>query len=170
VAVAAREPLVREIRLTWWREQIAALVAAGEPPAQPTLQALADVVRRGAPAALFEALIDAHVDAIEGPPERAAEAVERALMRLAAAALDPVAADAPAIAPAARAWALRNTPGQGRAVTAALAEARAAGGLSVTAFPAVAHATMARAYVKGREPSPLARRLRLTAAVLTGRL
>jgi phytoene synthase len=42
--------------------------------------------------------------------------------------------------------------------------------LPVAAFPAVAYATLANAYAAGRAPSDLEKRLRLTMAVLTGRL
>ena len=36
-----KDPLLAEIRLAWWREQLQALAAGAEPPAQPLLQALA---------------------------------------------------------------------------------------------------------------------------------
>lgn len=36
-----KDPLLAEIRLAWWREQVQALAAGGEAPAQPLLQALA---------------------------------------------------------------------------------------------------------------------------------
>ena len=42
--------------------------------------------------------------------------------------------------------------------------------LSVGAFPAVAYATLAGAYARGREPGELTRRLTLLAAVLRGRV
>jgi len=53
------------------------------------------------------------------------------------------------------------------ALDAALADAR---GLSPAAFPAVAHATLARVRARGARPSELAARLRLLGAVLTGRV
>lgn len=43
-------------------------------------------------------------------------------------------------------------------------------GLPVAAFPAVAPAALARAYVSGREMGELEKKLRLTLAVATGRL
>ena len=39
-----REPLVGQMRLTWWHEALRALDGA-PPPAQPVLQALADACR-----------------------------------------------------------------------------------------------------------------------------
>ena len=54
---------------------------------------------------------------------------------------------------------------------AALAEALAAGpGMSVAAFPAVAHATLARVRARGRRASDLEARLRLFWASARGRL
>jgi 15-cis-phytoene synthase len=169
IALGAREPLAQEIRLTWWREALEAVFAGAEPPAQPTLKALTGAIRRHAlPAAPFVAMIEARIAAIDAPGVAAGAAGVAALMELAAQVLDASAAGSPAIAPAARAWALRESGDLG-AVTAALREARA-GALPVSAFPAVAYVTLARAYARGREPSPLEKRLRLTTAVLTGRL
>ncbi len=168
IAMAAREPLAQEIRLTWWREALEAVFAGAEPPAQPTLKALTGTIRRHAlPAAPFEAMIEARIAAIDAPGVTGATG-GAALMDLAAQVLDSGAAGSPAIAPAARAWAMRESGDLG-AVKAALREART-GALPVSAFPAVAYVTLARAYARGRDPSPLEKRLRLTAAVLTGRL
>ena len=53
----------------------------------------------------------------------------------------------------------------------ALGEALAGvGALPVEAFPAVAHLALAPAYLAGRNPLGLIKRLRLTWAVLTGRV
>jgi phytoene synthase len=104
------------------------------------------------------------------------------------AAISAGTADAEALRPAARAWGLAGLlrlrqAGVARlpahwdaervrvAVRQALAEARrGVGALPVEAFPTVAYATLARPYAAGRAPSDLEKRLRLTAAVLTGRL
>ncbi|MFM8941657.1 MAG: hypothetical protein ACKOEY_17070, partial [Phenylobacterium sp.] len=43
-------------------------------------------------------------------------------------------------------------------------------GVSAAAFPAIAHAALARARAAGRRPSALGDRLRLMRAVLTGRV
>jgi 15-cis-phytoene synthase len=56
-------------------------------------------------------------------------------------------------------------------VDAALAAARAeAAGLPVAAFPAIAYATLARPYARGRKPGALETRARLVRAVATGRV
>ena len=47
---------------------------------------------------------------------------------------------------------------------------RAAAGVSAAAFPAVAHAALARSRARGRRASPLRDRLRLMGAVLAGRV
>lgn len=41
IIIDAGEPLLAEIRLAWWREQIDALARGGVPPGQPILRALA---------------------------------------------------------------------------------------------------------------------------------
>ena len=67
-----REPLVGQMRLTWWHEALRALDSA-PPPAQPVLQALADhVVARGVSGAQLAAMIDGweallEAEAIDGP-------------------------------------------------------------------------------------------------------
>ena len=43
-------------------------------------------------------------------------------------------------------------------------------GLGVAAFPAGAHGVLARVYGRGREPSPVGKRWRITLAALTGRI
>jgi phytoene synthase len=42
--------------------------------------------------------------------------------------------------------------------------------LPADAFPAVAHAALARPYAAGRKPGPLGKRLRMMLAVMTGKL
>jgi phytoene synthase len=118
-------------------------------------------------------------------------------MQAAAVRLDP-APVLDSLAPAARAWGLaslvRETPAwlaagrrwappawgddpaawtaRARAETATtLAASRAAlKTLPVASWPAVAHASLARAYVGGRSPGELERRVRIVAASLVGRI
>lgn len=124
------------------------------------------------------------------------DATAGGMMRAAAHLLDP-AADPATVASGGRAWGwaslLRAGPGLaasgrlwtpaswgepdaaevarhvahrvGDALAAAKAELR---GLPVAAFPAVAYAALARDYARGRAPGELARRVRITAAVLRG--
>ena len=61
VVATTSEPLLGEIRLAWWREQLARLDTAPA-PAQPTLAALAQhVVPAGVSGASLEPLEDAHL-------------------------------------------------------------------------------------------------------------
>jgi phytoene synthase len=111
----------------------------------PTAQALAEAVRRRSiPREPLEAALDAWS---EGRDADAAGAIAEA----AALALDP-AVDRAAANAAGRSW--RTGDAEGRA---------AARRLSAAAFPAVAHAALSGG-------DDLARRLRLTWAVLRGRL
>ena len=192
---AAHEPLVQEIRLTWWREALDEVFAGRPPRRHPVVEAVAEAVRRRSLShAPFEAMIEARIAAIDaGTPAGEAEVYDHidatagALMGLAASVLD-AAAPSNATRAAARAWGLAGLSRLRRTgvdrlpqawdeadvrgrVRAALAEARAAArDLSVAAFPAIAYATLAGAYAAGRPPSDLEKRLRLTTAVLTGRL
>jgi phytoene synthase len=139
-------------------------------------------------------MIEARVEAIDTPALADEAAVHRhidatagTLMGLAASVLD-AAASLAATRPAARAWGLAGLARLRRTgvdrlpetwdeaevrsrVRTATAEARvAARQLPVAAFPAVAYATLANPYAAGRTSSEFEKRLRLTTAVLTGRL
>ncbi len=186
---------MQEIRLTWWREALDELVAGRPARRHPVVEALAQTIRRrGLPPAPLEAMIEARIEAIDQTTPAAEAAVLRhidatagALMGLAATVLDADVSPS-ATQAAARAWGLaglarlRRTSvdrlptawSEGevrRRVRTSMAEARAAAhDLPVAAFPAVAYATLASAYAAGRTPSELEKRLRLTTAVLTGRL
>ncbi|MEO5337678.1 MAG: squalene/phytoene synthase family protein [Magnetospirillum sp. WYHS-4] len=66
----AREPLLRQIRLQWWRDSVES-VFAGHPPRQPTAEALAETIaRHGLERSLFDRLLDGHqADLADGPPD-----------------------------------------------------------------------------------------------------
>jgi len=194
VATGAREPMVAEIRLTWWREGLDDLLAGKPPRGDPVMQALAEAIRRNALApAPLEALADASFDELEPGRfadetalERYLDATSGAVMALAAAITGGV--DAGALRPAAHAWGLvgllrRRAAGVDRfpeswsdaepAARArhALAAARAPiATLPVEAFPTVAHLALVRGYLAGCEPAELEKRARLTWAVLRGRV
>jgi len=188
IAKAVREPLMAEIRLTWWREGLDEVFAGKSPRGHPVLQALANAIPRcRLAAAPFEAMIDARVLALDAPTFPTAAALENhldatngAVMALAVAILG--GRDALDLRPAAQAWGLaalargdRATLPAGFDVDAAaratLASARAAtAALPVEAFPAVAHLAVASPYLAGRNPLGLEKRLRMTAAVLRGRI
>jgi phytoene synthase len=186
---------VQEIRLTWWREALDEVFAGRPPRRHPVVEALAETIRRRAlTPAPFEATIEARIEAIDTPAPADEAAVHRhidatagALMGLAATILDPTMS-AVATRPAARAWGLAGLARLRRTgvdrlpkawddaeirrrVRSAMTDARvAARQLPVAAFPAIAYATLANTYAAGRTPSDLEKRLRLTTAVLTGRL
>jgi phytoene synthase len=186
VLEAVHEPMMAEIRLTWWREAIEEIFAGEPARAHPALQALAVAVRRRNLArSPLEAMIEARFEDID----RAAFADEAALMAyadqvcgaplsLALAVLGE--AHASALRPGALAWTLgRAAEGAVRSPwspeetrergLAALAEARkAARGLKPEAFPAVAHLTLVGPRLRGRRPGGLEARARLMLAVVTG--
>lgn len=191
VAFAVSDPLMGEIRLTWWREAMDE-IALGRPPRRHPVvlalagsglshQALADLTEgrfadlEAEPFADPDAVL-AYVDATAG-----------AIATLAARRLDPAVLPAQ-IRPAARAvglatlWRLKRTGHRSRLppawaagdirreIETALSEGHAdLSQLSVAAFPAAVPAALAKASV-GRETGELAKRLRLTWAVATGRL
>lgn len=179
----ARAPLLAEIRLTWWREALDEIFAAGPVRRHPVAEALAAAVRRhDLPRALLEAMIDAQLEALEASmlDEAAAlgwaDAVEGSLAQLTARVLDP-AAESAAAAAAGRAWGLALLIRAGALtretatppLRAALDAARA-GRLSVAALPAALPARLARFDLAGRAPGPLAKRLSLILAAASGRL
>jgi phytoene synthase len=187
--VAAREAMMAEIRLTWWREAIEGLSGGAGGRGHPVLTALAGVItRRGLAIEPMLAMVEARFEDIEAEPfadlaalQAYADGVAGAPMTLALAVLGH--GDAQALRPAALAWTLarqaRRNPARLGALGAdparlgleALALTRvAAATLPVAAFPAVAHLTLARPYLNGRDPGELERRLRLLGAVMRGRV
>lgn len=179
------EPLAGEIRFAWWREALEEIDAGLAPRGHPVLQALADVARRrGLKLAELEPVLDLHARRLDPEPFADAAEVEAWLggaASLSAAAvrmLDP-GADPTLARAAAMAWALARTDLEGRIgfpaeqldTLFARLRAQARGQvrrLSAAAFPAVAHAALARA--RSDRPEHLPARLRLLLAVITGRI
>ena len=167
----ASNPLIGEIRLTWWREALDEIFEARPVRRHPTAEALAAVVaRRGLARDGLEALIDARYSELDATAMDAAETLDWArgtggqAAVLAAAILD-AATDAEAARGAGAAWAVGRRPGAD--FKPELAEARrAVRRLSLRAFPAVAHAALAG----HAESSQLAKHLRVTLAVARGRI
>jgi phytoene synthase len=164
-------PLIGEIRLTWWREALDEIFEHRPVRRHPTAQALADVVaRRGLQRAPLEAMIDARYRELDAAPMDETHALawargsggEAAVLAVTIldAASEPEAARA-----AGAAWTLgrRHDP----LFAAELARARGeVSRLSARAFPAVAHATLA-----GRpHDADFAKQLKLTWAVARGRV
>ncbi len=181
VAGSVREPLMGEIRLTWWREAMEEMEAGKPPRRHPVVEAVAGAFPAGALAELPEGrfpdldktplatgdAVFAYLDATAG-----------AVAALAARRLDPKAVFEQ-VRGAARAYGLgalwragRLPPDWTKADVKVRIEAEriAAGGelrsLPVAAFPAVAHAALAGM----RRPGELETRVRLTWAVMRGRL
>lgn len=170
----ASNPLVGEMRLVWWREMLDEIASGGAVRSHPGAEALARAVRgAGLPIATLERMIDARYRELDPAPLTSAEAAALAcdtagaVAGLAALRLDP-AADPKAAEPAGAAWALSRRGSEAEVgLPEAFDKARV---LPAAAFPAVAHATLARNYLANRTPSELGKRLRLVIAVARGRL
>ena len=181
----ASNPLVAEMRLTWWREAVEEIWSGGRVKAHPVAQALAGARSRcDLPRLSLEAMIDARIDLLERTSLDLAQAFAWADAAAGSAAvlatmiLDGQAPAEAAVA-AGRVWgvvlllrqALVDRPAAIGWLAGGLAEAgRDARRLGVAAFPAVAHATLARGLSAAGEDSPLFKRLRMLWAVSTGRL
>jgi phytoene synthase len=181
---AVTEPLAGEIRFAWWREALEEIDAGGPARAHPVLQALAKAAgRTGVKLAELEPAIELHARRLDPAPfpDEAAMlewlAGAGSLSAVAVRLLDPEAEPKQSVA-AVEAWTLARTDLEGRIafdprrLDACLSELRAQAAsdvrkLSAAAFPAVAHAALAR--TRSDRPGGLAARLRLTWAIATGR-
>jgi len=77
---ATREPLMAEIRLTWWSEALGEIFDKRPVRRHPAAQALARAVeRRGLARPPLEALIEARLSALDHDKDSAAEAADKAL-------------------------------------------------------------------------------------------
>jgi phytoene synthase len=150
------QPLLGEIRLTWWAEALAEIFEGRPVRRHPvTLALAAAVARHGLPREPLDAMIDARLPELEGrPPDR--QGAETAVMSLAVRALGAADVD---VSAAARAWA-NTSPGD---LAQANLDLRS---LLGAAFPAVAYASLIRA----PNASSVGKRLRLAWSVLRGRL
>ncbi len=151
IAGTVKEPLMAEIRLTWWVEALDEIFEGRPVRRHPVALALAEVIDRcRLPREQFDAMIEPRFD---NPASRQAGPV----MRLAAFIL---CGEWPIVACAAEGW-VDHDPEQLKEANETLQ------GLPAKGFPAVAYATLARSKP---EASDLERRLRVTWAVLRGRL
>jgi len=176
---ASANPLIAEIRLTWWREALDEIFDGGPVRRHPVAEGLAGVVRRhGLPREPLEAMIDARIEALEIETfdvtlaERWADQVGGSAATLAGMILDPQG-DPRQLRAAGRVWGLVLLLRAGkftdtRVLRAAIAAATAP--VDARLFPAIAHATLARADVSSIGGAALAKRLRLLLAVLRGRI
>lgn len=185
----ASNPLLGEIRLTWWREVLDQVYGAQSVRRHPTAQALADVVaRRAIPREILESMIDARYRLLDPEPLNADEAkilaVETAGQCASAAILildrEHWKTSSPGVSLAAL-WGLARLWGSGRVGEGAraelleeiglgLAEARRAPAVPVAAFPAVAHAALTPAAARQAEVGLLGKQARILWAVLRGRV
>jgi len=186
------EPLMGEIRLTWWGEALDEIFEGRTVRSHPAALGLAAAVRgRGLDRAPLDALIEARMGDLEPQPfadEAAAIAyadmTAGALMQSAAQALGAPAAFEPARL-AGRAYGLalmahrraiggKTRLAEGQALGLAEEALRQAQAglktLPLGAFPAVAYASLARRYAKGAHLSALEKQLRLVWAAATGGL
>jgi phytoene synthase len=187
----ASEPLMAEIRLTWWSEALGEMFEGRMVRAHPVAQALAQAVwRRGLAREPLDSLIDArlretdrHAFVDEGALFAHLDASAGALMQAAVSLLGG-AVSLTTVQAAGRAWGLSLarrqivlehlppslTPDRIKALTRQLVQAArtALRDLPVGAFPAVAYATLAPAYAAGRAPTLLERQARLVWATARG--
>jgi phytoene synthase len=164
------DPLMGEIRMTWWREGLEEIAEGRPVRPHPVLKAIA---ASALPPVALAALAEARLGDLDAPKSGDAliahiDATEGLVMALAARRLsDKATADQ--VTQAARAVGLARLDPS--AALAALERARTTlGPLPVAAFPAVAHAALARRYARGDAPGALAKRLLILLAVMTGRI
>lgn len=158
------QPLLAEMRFRWWADQMDGVFAGAPRKGHPVLEGLADLVgRRELDRVPFDALIEAHIGRVHGEPHD-----------IYAFYVGPMQAAVRVLAGAGHAAATQSAGRvRGLIQTGRFDEARALRTaanaalttLPVAAFPAVASAAL----MKPDEPEPI-KRLRLTWAVLRGRL
>ena len=174
-----------EIRLTWWREALDEIFAGGAVRYHPAAAALTDVIRRhGLPRAPLDAMIDGRIQALGltvltlDQAVRWSGDVAGSASTVAALVLDPKAPASTTCAAGAL-WGLSTLARSGQLDPREAAEyvasrlpivSRAATRLSPSAFPAVAHATLARRIGRAKTHGPTEARARIIFAVMTGRL
>ena len=158
------QPLLAEMRYVWWREQMDGVFAGVARKGHPVLEALTDVVaRHGLVRAAFDALIEAHIDRVQGQSHDLdaffVGPMQAAVQLLAGPGFGS------AVVEAGRVRGLAQTGREAEARALRPAANRALAGLPVKAFPAVACAALTRP-----NAPEFVKRLRLTGAVLTGRV
>jgi len=184
------DPFMGEIRLTWWSEAIDEMAQGLAPRAHPSALALAGVMERHELSpVLLNSLIEARIDDLGRTVLESEEAVlahvdatQVVYSALTLSILSP-GTDPHAIRSAARAYGVGALLGAGRLspdLVQGWARARiqydlkaarlALADLPVAAFPAIAHAALARSYALGKRPGPFSKSLRIFWASLTGQV
>jgi phytoene synthase len=158
------QPMLAEMRYTWWAEQMEGVFAHTPRIGHPVLEAMTTAVaRHGLDRAPFDALIEAHIGRVHGEPHDL-DAFYVGPMQVAARVLAGEGHDA-TVAEAGRLWALSQVGRADEARALRPAANLALRSLPATAFPAIAHAALAGF----DHPEPV-KRLRLLWAVLRGRI
>ncbi|RZJ46955.1 MAG: squalene/phytoene synthase [Brevundimonas sp.] len=158
------QPLLAEMRFTWWAEQMDGVFTGVARKGHPVLEALTDLVgRHSLPREPFDALIEAHIGRVHGEPHDL-DAFYVGPMQLAARILAGEGHDE-AVADAGRVRAFSQT-GQVNEARALRPAANAAlKSLPVAAFPAAAPAALTRP-----DAPEFVKRLRLVAATVRGQI
>ncbi|WP_299175968.1 squalene/phytoene synthase family protein [uncultured Brevundimonas sp.] len=156
------QPLLAEMRYTWWAEQMDGVFAGVARKGHPVLEALTDLVaRHGLDRAPFDALIEAHIGRVHGDPHDL-DAFYVGPMQAAVHVLaGPGHADK--VIEAGRVRGLGQVGRTDEAKAGRGAANAALKGLPAVAFPVVAAATL----IRTDTPEPL-KRLRLVWASLRG--
>ena len=158
------QPLLAEMRYTWWAEQMDGVFSDAPRVGHPILEALtAAVTRQSLPRAPFDALIQAHIGRVHGEAHDL-DAFYVGPMQVAARILAGEGHEA-AVAEAGRIRGLVQTGRSHEASAMRRAANAALKALPTAAFPAVAHAAL----MQPDEAEPF-KRLRLFWSVLRGRL
>lgn len=158
------QPLLAEMRYVWWREQMDGVFAGVARKGHPVLEALTDIVaRHRLERAPFDALIEAHIGRVHGEPHDL-DAFYVGPMQTGVRVLAGPGHEA-AVESVGRVWGLSQT-GREREARELRPHANSAlKPLPAAAFPAVAHAAL----IQPGAPEFL-KRLRVLAAVASGRI
>ena len=158
------QPLLAEMRFSWWRDHLEALFDGRPRKGHPVLEALAAGIRPGGlQLEPLLAVVDAHIDRVHAEPHDLTALFVVPMQQ--AARLLGAAGDEPGVALAGQIWGLSRTGRRAEASALKHAANAELARLPTPVFPAVAHAAL----VDPDRPEPL-RRLHLAWAVLRGRL
>lgn len=157
------QPLLAEMRFTWWAEQLDGVFSNTPRKGHPILEALTELAtRRALERAQFDALIEAHIGRVHNQPHDL-DAFFVAPMQIAVQILAGKGHDA-AVAEAGKLFGLMQTGRDAEAKALRAKANRALKALPAKAFPAVAHASLSRS-----APEPV-KRLQLFWNTVRGRI
>ncbi|MEG1452312.1 squalene/phytoene synthase family protein [Brevundimonas sp.] len=157
------QPMLAEMRFTWWAEQLDGVFANTPRKGHPILEAMTEMVaRRGLERTAFDALIEAHIGRVHKQPHDL-DAFFTAPMQTAVHVLVG-AGYGEAVAGAGKVFGLMQTGQESEAKAARALANKALKALPSKAFPAVAHASLSRS-----APEPV-KRLQLFWNTVRGRI